>query len=410
MTPSSKNAPGIKSPTRPKPISHIGGGVLWPPLVEFLVEFLVLGLPKLRAQSEEMLHLDLTRLLASVGIVVHHSIEFFVPMSDRQWLTEKTMGLALFVDLFFVISGFVIAFVYHDRALSLGGYLKFLQRRAGRLVPLHWITLLGAIAIWGAFLFLGYVGNHAPLFRAECIAETAVLIHSFVPCGDGSFFNGVSWSISTEMVMYVVVFPLIALSAARYRWFPAVAVIVSLSLLAWSDWDNNFATLRWWVEVHPLLRALPSFCLGAALYYDRGLIVSLPAPKVIFTASAAALPLLMLFGAPHLIVLLIVYVVAMSAVAADLKEKPGPLVRRYSPFGQLTYSIYMWHGLFILVLMNAIGDKLLRAQPVLMAFLAVVCWASIFAASYISFFYLESPARRWVDGWGRRSTKKVSPA
>lgn len=352
-----------------------------------------------------MLHVDLTRLLASIGIVLHHSIEFFVPMSDRQWLTEKTMGLALFVDLFFVISGFVIAYVYHDRALSFSGYLKFLQRRAGRLLPLHWITLLGAIIIWCAFLLLGYGGSHAPSFRVGCIAETTALIHSFVPCGNQIFFNGVSWSISTEMVMYVVVFPLLALAAARFRWLPAGAVIVALALLAWFYRDNS-TTLSSWVEIEPLLRTLPSFCFGAAVYYRRDLIVSLPAPKVVFVASAAALLSLMLLGAPHLIVLLIVYVVAVSAVASDLKEKPGPFVRRYGPFGQLTYSIYMWHGLFILVLMNAVGDKLLQAQPALMALLAVVCWASIFAGSYISFFYIESPARRWVDELGRPSSKK----
>jgi peptidoglycan/LPS O-acetylase OafA/YrhL len=82
----------------------------------------VIRYTKLQAQSEEMLHLDLTRLIASVGIVAHHSIEFFVPLSDRDWLSGKTMGLALFVDLFFVISGFVIANVYHDRAFSLKGY------------------------------------------------------------------------------------------------------------------------------------------------------------------------------------------------------------------------------------------------------------------------------------------------
>jgi peptidoglycan/LPS O-acetylase OafA/YrhL len=105
------------------------------------------ALPKLRPQSDEMLHLDLTRFIASVGIVAHHSIEYFVQPSSRDWLHEKTMGLALFVDLFFVISGFVIAYVYHERALTLKGYAVFLQRRVGRLVPLHWLTLAISLAI-----------------------------------------------------------------------------------------------------------------------------------------------------------------------------------------------------------------------------------------------------------------------
>ncbi len=102
--------------------------------------------------------------------------------------------------------------------MSRTGYLKFLQRRVGRLVPLHWLTLLIAMLIWGAFLLRGYGGNHPPSFQPECILETAVLVHSFIYCGDGNYFNGVSWSISTEMVMYVLAFPIIAITAARFRW------------------------------------------------------------------------------------------------------------------------------------------------------------------------------------------------
>jgi hypothetical protein len=79
---------------------------------------------RLRAQSGEMLHLDLLRLVASVGIVVHHSIEFLFPVVDRARLLDWTMGLALFVDLFFVISGYVISYVYCDRLGSIGGYLS----------------------------------------------------------------------------------------------------------------------------------------------------------------------------------------------------------------------------------------------------------------------------------------------
>jgi peptidoglycan/LPS O-acetylase OafA/YrhL len=370
-----------------------------------------LALPKMHAQSEEMLHLDLTRLIASVGIVLHHSIEFFVPASQRQLLGEKTMGLALFVDLFFVISGFVIAFVYHERALSLKGYLRFLQRRVGRLVPLHWLTLLGSILIWTVFLLAGYGGNHPPSFRAECIADTAVLLHSFVPCRTGDFFNRASWSISTEMVMYVVAFPVIAVFAARYRWAPIAGIILSAAFLAVTDMANHWATILSWLDVHPLIRALPSFCFGAALYYNRGLVALLPAPRATFAGSIMAMMLLMVSGAPHLAVLVLAYLVAASGVAADLTEKPGPLVKRFGPFGQLTYSIYMWHGLFILVLMNAVGDKLLHAKPGLMALLAIICWGSIFAVSYFSFFYIENPSRRWVDNLGgRTAAKKTSPA
>jgi peptidoglycan/LPS O-acetylase OafA/YrhL len=96
--------------------------------------------------------------------------------------------------------------------------------------------------------------------------------------------------------------------------------------------------------------------------------------------------------------------VAASAVAADLDRRPSSFVRKYGSFGQLTYLIYMWHGLFILVLMNAVGDKLLQASHLVMALLAIICWVCIFLASYISFLYIENPARRWIDGLGTPSS------
>lgn len=343
-----------------------------------------------------MLHLDLTRFVASVGIVLHHSIEFFVPVADRPALTDQTMGLALFVDLFFAISGFVIAYVYHDRALSLRGYFLFLQRRVGRLVPLHWFTLALAIAVWAGFVILGYGGNHPPSFRPDCILDTAVLAHAFVPCGNNTFFNGVSWSISAEMVMYVAAFPVVAFVAARYRWAPVAGLVVSAALLAWG---NQIDTLLWWVELHPVVRALPSFCLGAALYYNRNLVAALPKPRMTFVVSMVATFSMMMFGAPHLVTLLLAYLVVASAVAADLNGDPIFFVRRYGPLGQLTYSIYMWHSIVILVLMNALGDKLLHAGPALMLVIGGLCYATIGVVSWFSYVALETPARRWVDGF-----------
>ena len=71
------------------------------------------------------------------SIVAHHSIEYFVPREYREALTDQTRGLSLFVDLFFGISGFVIAFLYQGRLGSLRrGHGNFMQRRVGRLFPL----------------------------------------------------------------------------------------------------------------------------------------------------------------------------------------------------------------------------------------------------------------------------------
>jgi len=67
---------------------------------------LIAKLPRLRPTSGELLHLDLMRFIASAGIVLHHSHEFLVPVTKSPFLVrEQRAGMALFVDLFFLISG-----------------------------------------------------------------------------------------------------------------------------------------------------------------------------------------------------------------------------------------------------------------------------------------------------------------
>jgi peptidoglycan/LPS O-acetylase OafA/YrhL len=358
---------------------------------------LIANLPRLRPTSGELLHLDLMRFIASAGIVFHHSHEFFVPVSKNPFLVrEQTAGLALFVDLFFVISGFVIAYIYHNRMNSIVDYITFLQRRVGRLVPLHWLTLLASIAIWSVLVLLHYSGAHTPTFKPGCIAETALLVHSFVSCGRP--FNGVTWSVSAEMVMYIA-FPVITIIGARSAALLLGLGLTSLTamitaILSQHEWNLGGTS---WIELQPVLRAVPSFILGAALFYNRKIISRLPAPGLILAVATAGLIVAMMSAVSQLMILLIVYTVAIAAVAADLQGVPSATVRRLAPLGQLTYSIYMWHLLLILLLTNAVGQQFLGGNALSMTILGIACYIIIFIISYLSFFFIETPARRWID-------------
>lgn len=309
---------------------------------------------------------------------------------------QQTAGLALFVDLFFLISGYVIAYVYAGRLKDAASYGKFLQRRIGRLIPLHWITLLASVLVWGLFIKLGASAEHTPSFRPACIANTALLLHTVVPCGAYPF-NGVSWSISAEMAMYLA-FPLFAVLGARSKNGPLMlggAIILIIALVGMS---RSSVGVRAWTDLHPMLRALPSFIIGAGLFYRRDLVGQLPRARSILLGSMLALVAAMLLGAPAAVALPLVYLVGIAAVASDLRGVTAGWVSRLAPLGQLTYSLYMWHSLFILVLMNALGDKLLHGASWPMIALTITCYASLLVWSYISLLWIETPARRWIDG------------
>lgn len=328
---------------------------------------------------------------------------FYAPAS-RQLIEDRTIGLALFVDLFFLISGFVIAYVYFDRIGTRKQLATFFQRRVGRLVPLHWLTLALSIGLYALIAGLGLQVNRPPTFSVECITGTALLVHAIAPCG-GVIFNGVSWSISAEIAMYLA-FPFFIVVAKFWKPAPLALAAIAATIIGTAIFESGATLLTYdWTEMSPVARATPSFLLGISLYQYRTTMRLVPAADIIMGISLVILAIMMLNGAPTIASLFMVWIVGALAVAADLKEKPKRIFKTLSPLGQLTYSIYMWHSLIILILMNGIGDKLLHASPALMFAIMVVCYVTILLVSYVSFFYIETPARIWVDNLGRNTNQ-----
>ena len=351
----------------------------------------------LKSESSDMIHLDLMRFIASAAIVFHHSHEFLAPVADRAALGRRSYGLALFVDLFFLISGYVITRVYSHRVTEFPQILLFFQRRIGRLVPLHWLTLGLSAILWAGILSLNRQETHAPNFSGTCMFQTMFLVQAWASCRNQSLLNGVTWSISAEMVLYAL-FPLVALIGNRVR---ILLPIIGVACLLWAS-DNarsyGFAAYDW-TAIHAVVRALPAFVFGACLHFWAPALKYVPSPAAILFPALVVLITAMLTGVSWPVQLGLVYCVGTLAVAADLRGQASAWVVRMAPLGQLTYSIYMWHGLFILVFLNIAGDKLLHLGRGPMLLLLTVCYGTIFIWSYLSFVVIETPARRWVDSW-----------
>jgi peptidoglycan/LPS O-acetylase OafA/YrhL len=194
-------------------------------------------------------------------------------------------------------------------------------------------------------------------------------------------------------------FPIIVMIAARNArlllgiGLAAVAVMMTI-VVSQHDWKVPGSS---WIDLSPVLRALPSFVLGAALFYNRGIVSRLPLPGSILAVAIGVLIAATMLGVSQLLTLLIVYIVAAAAVAADLAGNPSVAVRRLAPLGQLTYSIYMWHMILVLIFLNAFGSKLLHGHVFTAAIVASACYLCIFIISYLSFFFIETPARRRID-------------
>lgn len=347
------------------------------------------GLEPLRAASGELLTTDAMRFVASCAIVLAHSFEFLVPRPLRETSHRWTGGLTIFVDVFFVISGYVIAHVYARRMRSLGEFARFMQRRIGRLMPLH-LALLVIMALLYAVLIRAHLPlNTRPSLSARCLVEGALLIHAWIGCG-GQPPNGVSWSISAEMAAYLL-FPLLLVTTRAPRLVRLALLAALLGVACWML--GGLATLS---ESFSAWRALPAFYLGMLVRGERDAV----APPTWMGAGSMALAGVTIAASfaqvPREAIVALGYLTAVAALVADAGPVPA-WIARVAPLGQLTYSIYMLHGLVVLVLLNGIADKALHLALPGMIVVTVVTWAAIGLAGLVSLQCFETPMRRRID-------------
>ena len=334
-------------------------------------------------------HLDALRIIAACAVVVLHYSDYVKNQAAGHFIYEHAQHFNLFVDLFFVISGFVIASQYLgkvDNARTIG---RFLWRRLARIYPLHLATLafylVVAAAIQGDF---ASTGNSARYPLSDVPAQL-LLLHALI--GQRLTFNFPSWSLSAEMFCYVI-FPLVAVVAARRRdlLLPLIVIlIVANSLFAtatgtgpWADWINHGGVFR----------AFPAFILGSACSRYRDRIAQWRIPPAALTIALAGFTLLG-WSIPEMMALGWIYLIAALAIHCDCAGRDSLMTRlRIARWSPLTYSCYMLHIPVATViitlgarLMSGIPDRELALLPVAIAVLAV--------ASVISYRYFETPAR-----------------
>lgn len=196
------------------------------------------------------------RGFAALWVCIYH----YSPDKNFGALTQLAGAGHLGVPIFFVLSGFIMAYVYGEKfASGQQGYGQFLGLRMARIYPLHLVTWLAV----GASIALGYRAA-GPHDTASTFASGLVLLHAwgFTPAIS---WNEPAWSISTELFAYLL-FPFFAGRLARASSLVA-GLIVASAVLAFSTPALNLlpAPLNFQAGGGVLYWFL-LFCAGAALY------------------------------------------------------------------------------------------------------------------------------------------------
>ncbi|MBU1323914.1 MAG: acyltransferase [Alphaproteobacteria bacterium] len=300
------------------------------------------------------------------------------------------------VELFFVLSGFILSHVYLEAfGTRRFGYKGFLWARIARVYPLHLVTLLGVMAL-AIGAGLAGIAMEARVIDWASLPANLLMLHAWGLAPEAAF-NHPSWSISAEWFAYLT-FPAFAAAAWALRARPWLAVVaVAAALLALYVAFQNLAgfpltqaTIRWGA-----LRIVPCFALGCALYLVHrrggvarpGLLSALALVLIVAAASVQAWDgFIVLLGG-----MLILSLASLDNVRA------GPLSSRFAVWlGEISYALYMVLIPWTLVAVNGLARLTGDADKVfsLPIWLGIVFGAVVAAA--IAHHLVEKPARTWL--------------
>jgi len=227
------------------------------------------------------------RFFAALWVVVYHYWPNF--QATKPILVDKGV---LGVDLFFVLSGFILSHVYLEKVRDgRFDYGAFLWTRLARIYPLHIAIIAGLATLLLSLAFVGiHAGNQVLIWPSLPAQLTLTQAWGLATRGG---WNYPSWSISAEWFAYLA-FPGFAFAACRLWHRPrlAVGLAAGLVVLAYSlfpvvaGFPLTHASTLWGA-----LRVVPSFALGCALWlvWRADLIQSRGAALALASLSLAAL-------------------------------------------------------------------------------------------------------------------------
>ena len=332
----------------------------------------------------------------------------------------------LFVDFFFVLSGFVIAYAYLGRLGTSRETFVFVVRRVGRVWPLH-VVLLGIfVAFELARGLAGFVKSSPASIFVDQRAPITILWDFLLVQALGftglTLWNTPAWSISTEFWTYIV-FALLCFGGRRFVAFAAATLIlgglVVVGAFSPKGMDTTFD--------FGFARCLAGFFSGVLAYlvwqtWLRTRTIPLKFATLLETGAIVAALLFVSWAgrtqaslaAPFVFAgLILVFAFQSGRISAVLSCKAGHVL------GDLSYSIYMTALLVSLPFNRApvlaanragveitrehigagnphmnydFGHFLLNDLYTLLYLLAVV------AVSWVTFRFIEKPGRAWFNG------------
>ena len=356
------------------------------------------------AMRDKLENIQILRAVAACMVLASHIGTEVADLAGRRGVTSsfEITPWATGVDVFFVLSGFLMLVTAGDEAGRPGAAAAFMGRRIARIAPLYWLLttalVLGSLALPGML--------HVPIGDAPHVLAS----YAFWPSLRGEEIRPVlalGWTLEYEMFFYALF--ALALLLPRGWTVPSLAALMLCVVAAGQVWRPSGVALQFWSS--PIILEF-LLGVGCAVAYRRGLrltsaqggaLVAVGLVLLLLSGDAAAqrgswLPLASV-GFPALLV------VAGAALSPSARD--GAFARIGVEIGAASYSLYLLHP-FVLRTLRVVWD---RFEPPLGLFWIVSAVLAVIGSILLRRI-VEDPINRWAKDLtaGARRRGRVQPA
>jgi peptidoglycan/LPS O-acetylase OafA/YrhL len=323
--------------------------------------------PKAQKNKAYLVGLDTLRAVAALSVCFFHFTGGMMPKlvvpAAKSAFSQGYLG----VDIFFVISGFIIPYSLIGKNHQISGILAYLKKRVMRINPPAYVMVFLVLGQW---FFIDKVINHTTHYTGNL--TWGQLLHNLlftIPFTGYKWISGIFWTLAIEFQFYLFVGILFSvLFESKVWWFVGLYVLAALAQYL------PFATQVQFLHYSSL------FALGgvALLWQQRR------TPQWMYIAG------LVLFGglAWWQLSLYAALVGVGTAVAINTINVSVP---GFSFLGKISYSLYLLHGLIGTTAEFALVKLLPLTSDARKLLLTAACLGLAIAGSYIFYKLIEQP-------------------
>lgn len=369
-------------------------------------------------------NIQFLRFIAAMLVVLYHSAGS-LPANDSVFQAFFTWGESIGfagVDIFFVISGFIMAHT-SSRQAGFRDSFDFARRRLARIFSGYWPFFILAVVIFG-------------YFRAEHFADSNLLKSFFLwPQSLNHVLLEVTWTLSFELYFYLLFSALIIFTNTRNRY--GIILLVFILLLAfnlyrhfvahsfspdnfyyltfWSQFLSSPFLLEffggtlvaWWVAKRPQGPALNWFLAGSALFLAGGWINQSVYAGLI-EQGFHVVPRVFVYGLPSCMILAGLIRMERSgdrhnaALAVNGKQalRMQAPARFSAVTGGASYAIYLSHILILTIVWNTgFNDYIASWSGNMIIAAYLVLMLAILGYSVLHYTLLEKPLHQLFKRW-----------